>query len=244
MIPARTRTSRNAGFTLIELVVVAIIIAGLASAVTVAISQTLRARSASEARQSARIRADAAVSRIAMDVHDAVREGDLFHARILITDRAIAGVARDELLLFTRSMRVVRPNASSPEGAEFEVQYRLASDALASTGRAPATKKPGLTLWRRVDPIPDDVPDGGGVVSPVVEGVTAVSIEAFDSEAWRPTWDSDRDGYPHAVRIVAVATSDDGKVTQTARSVVALDRTPLPYTAIRPDDADEGETAK
>ncbi len=52
----------------------------------------------------------------------------------------------------------------------------------------------GTMLWRRVDPIPDEVTLGGGVVFPVVEGVVALSIEAFDGEAWAASWDSDRDG--------------------------------------------------
>jgi type II secretion system protein J len=233
--------SRRTGFTLVELIVAAIIVAGLTSAVTIAISQTLKARTGSDARQSARIRADAAVSRIALDVHDAVREGDLFHARVLITDGAVAGAARDELLVFSRSMRVVRPNASTPEGAEFEVQYRLAADALGARAGGTTPKTPGMTLWRRVDPIPDDTPDGGGVVSPVVQGVVSLSIEAFDAEAWRASWDSDRDGYPHAVRVIASATSNDGRVTQVARRVIALDRVPLPYAAERPDESDDEE---
>lgn len=227
------------GFSLIELIVAAIIVAGLTAAVTTAISQALKARSSSEARQSARIRADAAVSRIALDVHDAVREGDLFHARILITDGGGTGAPADQLLLFTRSMRVVRPNATSPEGAEFEVQYRVSPDALGT--RAPTANEStrGQTLWRRVDPVPDDTPDGGGVVSPVVQGIVGLSIEAFDSEAWRSSWDSDRDGYPHAIRVVAMATSDNGTVVLPARRVIALDRTPDPYAAKRPTEAED-----
>jgi len=240
------RPPRRAGFTLVELIVAFMIVAGLTSAVTIAISQTLKARTASEARQSARIRADAAVSRIALDVNDAVREGDLSRARILIKDGALAGAPRDELLLFSKSMRLVRPNASNPEGAEYEVQYRLGGgpgDPLAGrAAQSNSTKNLGNPLWRRVDPIPDDVPDGGGVVFPVVQGVIGLSVEAFDSEAWRTSWDSDRDGYPHALRIVASATSDDGRSTQVARRVVALDRVPLPYTANQPpeDDNEEG----
>lgn len=238
---------RSAGFTLVELVVAFMIIAGLTSAVTIAISQTLKARTASDARQSARIRADAAVSRIALDVHDAVREGDLYHARILITDGALAGAPRDELLLFSRSMRVVRPNASLAEGAEFEVQYRLGGgpgDPLGARGKPATSHTVGQPLWRRVDPIPDKVPDGGGVASPIVQGITGISIEAFDSESWRTSWDSDRDGYPHALRIVASATSDDGRSTQVARRVIALDRVPLPYVAVRPEanEDEEGES--
>lgn len=235
-IPVRAR----AGFSLVELIVAAIIVAGLTAAVSTAISQTLKARSASDARQAARIRADAAVSRIALDVHDAVREGDLFHARILLTDGAASGAARDELLVFARSTRSARPNTALPEGAEFEVQYRLATDALGARAAAPQAT-PGLTLWRRVDPVPDDTPDGGGVVSPVVQGVVSLSIEAFDSESWRTSWDSDRDGYPHALRIVATATSDNQRVSITARRVVALDRTPIPYEAVRPDESEDEE---
>ena len=242
----RIHPSARTGFTLVELVVAFMIVSGLTAAVTIAISQTLKARTASDARQSARIRADAAVSRIALDVHDAVREGDLYHARILITDGALAGNPRDELLVFSKSMRTVRPNASTPEGSEFEVQYRLGGgpgDSASANAKASARGPTGQSLWRRIDPIPDDVPDGGGVVFPVVQGITGISIEAFDSEGWRTEWDSDRDGFPHALRIVASATSDDGRSTQVARRVVALDRVPLPYDAARPEDNEDEEGA-
>ncbi|MEO1130203.1 MAG: type II secretion system protein GspJ, partial [Planctomycetota bacterium] len=192
-------------------------------------------------RQEALQRAHAAVTRIGRDVQSAVREGDLFYARVFIVDEDDRGAARDEMLIFGNSMQLVRPTSDVPEGGAYEIQYRVAPDG--GGARARAARRDGqvlgLRLWRRVDPIPDETPDGGGVVFPVVTGLTALSFEAFDGESWKPEWDSDRDGYPHAVRIAATAISTDGRFRETARRVVALDRVPLPYVKVRAADEDE-----
>jgi prepilin-type N-terminal cleavage/methylation domain-containing protein len=224
---------RRRGFTLVEVIVVSILIAGIAAAVTVSISQALRAARVSESRRSAFARAEAAVARIARDVQNVIRDGDLWHARVRIVDAQAGGISRDELLVYTGSLDAVRPNDDAPEGGSYEVQYR-AADAPADTDRRPRSgagpaRVPELQLWRRVDPIPDDTPLGGGVVFPVVNGITSLSIDAFDGEGWRTEWDSDRDGYPHAVRVIATAVSGDGARSAVARRVVAIDRTPAPY---------------
>ncbi len=236
---------RRSGFTLVEVIVVSILIAGIAAAVTVSISQALRAAKVSESRRSAFARAEAAVARVARDLQNVIREGDLWYARVRIVDADAGGVPRDELLVFTGSLDVVRPNDDAPEGGSYEVQYRAAdapaeADRRRRGGRLAAV--PELQLWRRVDPIPDDTPAGGGVVFPVVRGITSLSIEAFDGEAWAPEWDSDRDGYPHAVRVVATAVSADGERSAAARRVVAIDRAPPPYYVDhRAEDEDGGD---
>jgi len=53
-------------------------------------------------------------------------------------------------------------------------------------------------------------------------------------------WDSDTDGYPHALRVTLVALADDGKTTAVARRVISLDRTPLPP----PAPADTGTSSQ
>lgn len=225
------------GFTIIELIVAVVIVAGIAGAVTVAISQALRAQRISSSRASAVLRADAAAGRIARDVQNVVRVGDLYLTRVLIEDKQKDGLPRDEILVFANLMELARPTSDSPEGGTYEVQYRVAEDATDAGERVRRGERPETVLWRRVDPIPDDNPLGGGVVFPVVEGVEALSIQAFDGSQWLNEWDSDRNGYPHAVRIGVVARSADGRRTATIRRVVAIDRVPSVYFKDRSGEA-------
>ena len=232
MTPPRTGPARP-GFTLVELVVASIIVAGIASAITVATSQSLRAKTASVARQQAMQRAHGGAARVALDLRNALRDADLYYARVAVADIERSGRPADELLLFAAAGETAGLGGGG--APEHEVQYRAASVRLSDgTDRA--------ALWRRVDAVPDDTPDGGGVVFPVIEGVESVSIEAFDGSAWRAEWDSDRDGYPYAVRVTVSAVSDNGRVRETARRVVPFDRVPPPITPTRPaDDDDDGE---
>lgn len=208
-----------------------VISAGIAGASLVAISQSVRARDASAQRQQAFSRASAAAARIAQDAASIIRTGDLFDTRLLLADASAGNDAADELLLFCSSERPLRAATDQPEGGVYEVQHRLQSHL--------SERAPGLILWRRADPIPDDVTDGGGIAAPIVPGLRSLSIEAFDGSAWQPTWDSDLSGYPYALRITVSATDDQSRRTAFARRTVAFDRTPLPYTTV---DSAGGQT--
>lgn len=243
---ARARTSHEGypGFTLLELMVAVLITAGIAGATLTTLMQSMRAREVSVARQQAWSRAQTAAERIAMDVSNVVRDGNLRHARIRIEGLDRGSRARDEILVYSRSLRQVRPTWSQNEGGTYEVQYRVAGpsgradDDRGASGNLGAGQ--GMFLWRRADPVPDDVPEGGGVVTPLVEGVLGLSIAAFDGRNWRNEWDTDGQGYPHAVRIVVEAVSDDGRRRATARRVVSIDRVPLPYTPVEEDAIEAG----
>lgn len=222
--------ARSGGFTLIELLVAIIIAGGLIGAVTITVSQSLRARAASESRQEAFARASVAASAVALDAANIVRERDLVRARVLLRDGGEETQARDELLLFTESLRRARAASDQAEGLEYETQFRLVPAPERITGGRPA--RPSLVLWKRVDPVPDRNPEGGGVALPIAEGLRALSIEASDGQNWLPTWDSDVSGYPHALRITVLAGADERDVTSWARRVVALDRVPLPLVTV------------
>lgn len=227
---ASSPRARGRAFTLIELIVATLLAAGIAAASTIAISRAIRAREAGEARQTATMRAAACVDRIALDIQNLVRSGDLYDARVLLVDSGAGALRaqRDELLLFSFSGRRVRSASEQNEGAVYEIQYRLQDP--------PAPTDTGYTLWRRADPVPDDVPDGGGIASPIVRGVAALSIEAFNGAAWLTNWDSDRDGYPHALRVAALARDDRMPYAEVwLRRTIAIDRTPVLFAA--PTDA-------
>lgn len=224
------------GITLVELIVVGIITAGIAGATVTSITQALRARDVSQARFEAFTHADIAARGIARDVANIVRDGDLYYTRFLLLSDGRTGEERDEVLVFARSASRARPG-NNPEGAEYEIQYRLSP----RTDRETTNGKPELELWRRVDPVPDDNPEGGGVATPMTGHLTSLSILAFDGEGWYEDWDSDNDGYPHAVSITVKSTSGNGSRAATARRIVAIDRTPVPFASVSSESDDDEE---
>jgi len=226
-------------FTLAELIVSAVILTMVVGATTIAVSQIMRSRDKATASGEAFSRAQLAAQRIATDAGSALRDADLNYGKVTITRGGPAGKTAQGLLIFAHQNRPVRGGgeagvpADSPESDEYEVQFRLEP--------APAMKGSAIslfTLWRRADPVPDDYFDGGGIAAPVVDGLTSLTIDAYDGTSWKPDWDSDVDGYPHALRIVVSASDDNGKRTATARRVVAFDRTPVPL----PEPEEETDT--
>ncbi|MGE3107600.1 MAG: type II secretion system protein J [Phycisphaerales bacterium] len=231
-------------FTIAEVIVAVVITAFVAAATSVALTQAARARDASTAKVEARSRAELAASRIAADVENAVRHDEVFFTRVKLADGRQAGFPRDEILLYARSLKLVRTRSEQGEGGEYEVQYRL--DSVPRFTPPPATRaaRPGdapaaaaLALWRRADPVPDDVPDGGGVASAIVDGILGLDIQAYDGSAWFETWESDTEGYPHAISIQVTATDDSGRYEAVCRRVVPLDRTPLPSAPVVIEEA-------
>lgn len=218
---------RSDGFTLIEVLLATLIAAAIAGAVTISLSQALRARTRAHSRQEAFARVSTAVDRVALDAQNLIRSGDLYDVRVLVVDSGSGNLEgeHDEALLFSHSRRQARPLSEQNEGAAYEVQYRLQSPA--------DLRAAGYTLWRRADPVPDETSDGGGVATPIVQGIAALSIEAFDGAEWQPTWDSDRDGFPHAIRVTAFARGDGERPAEAwSRRTVAIDRTPIPYATV------------
>ncbi len=231
---------RRRAFTLVELVVAAVIAALVAGSAVGAVSQMLRLKAKSLARQQAFERADIAAGRMALDLCNIVRHHNLQFARVTVSDGGAGDSARDGLLLLIRSSRPVRNEEDGAEGGEYEVQYRVAPVSDLSNGGPTNKNMPRdvtPALWRRCDPAFDAYQDAGGVAVPLVRGVKALSIEAYNGEEWLQQWDSDTDGYPYAVRVVVTVDSDDGLATAVARRTIAIDRTPTP-----PETADSSTT--
>ncbi|MBM4111837.1 MAG: prepilin-type N-terminal cleavage/methylation domain-containing protein, partial [Phycisphaerae bacterium] len=221
------RTARR-GFTIAELIV-ALVIAGIVLiGVTTALGRIGQTREISRTRLAAHQRALDAIEALRRDVIATIRTDDLFFTRIVInsgSQRTRAGTLdRSELLIFNNRLQPVRDIVYNGEGSEYETQYRVAED------------RDGSALWRRRDPVPDDNPEGGGVVEPVADKVVGLFIEAYDGDTWRSDWDSDDDGIPRALR-VSVASSGVGSEADPfdqpesivmLRTVIPIDRVPAP----------------
>jgi prepilin-type N-terminal cleavage/methylation domain-containing protein len=221
----RRPTSRR-GFTLVELMVAALMTAFVMSAVTMCLAQLSRAKSGARQQLMAHLRADAALNLVRRDIVTVLRDQDLFWTRLLLSDHAVSTPAgtmdRDELVVFNTQMRPIRDLDFIGDGAEFESQLRIEEDT------------DGVVLWQRRDAAPDEYPLGGGVATPIVDGVLSLGMEAYDGELWYQSWDSDFDGLPLAVRVTVVASGcRDGRDPYAAtmailRTVIPIDRVPPP----------------
>ena len=164
---ANQRLRPRRGFTLIELLLAAAIATLVLITVAVSLSQVGRARNAARARLQAFLRADSALENIRRDAASVIRDADLFHCRVLLFDDSrsvnLDGIrtelSRDELLVFSSRLRPLGQVEYNGEGTEYETQYRVDDDQL------------GPSIWQRRDPVPDDVPAGGGIATPIAEGV-------------------------------------------------------------------------
>lgn len=213
------------GFTLLELMIAGVMAAVVLGGVTVSLSQLGLSKAISRQRLDAFSRCDTALRTIRRDIISVLRRDDLFDTRLKIIDNTSRfdgrEVDRDELLVFNSSLRANKEIDFNGEGVEYETQYRIDDDEF------------GVVLWKRRDPILDDNPLGGGIATPLGEGVVSLQLEAYDGDNWVPQWDSDEFGIPHAIRITIVATGmvdgdDFYPPFVTLRTVVALDRVMQP----------------
>jgi type II secretory pathway pseudopilin PulG len=216
---------KHRGFTLIELMVAGAMAAIVLGGVTLSIAQLGSAKAVSRQRLEAFSRCDTAIRTIRRDIITTLRRGDLFDTRLLISDltHRFQGniLDQDELLLFDGSLRANKEIDFNGEGMEYETQFRLEPNDVSTA------------LWKRRDAILDDNPIGGGMATPIAEGIISLQFEAFDGLSWFSVWDSDEQGIPHAIRVTVSSTgmeySDELHAPQiTLRTIVPLDRFQAP----------------
>jgi type II secretory pathway pseudopilin PulG len=230
-------------FTLVELIVAGTIAAMVLTAVTFSLSQLGKARNIARDRAEAFQRATTALEAVRRDVSATMRAEDLFDARFLLATTEASsrngGHERSDLLLFATSMRSMRTVEYQGEGREYESHFRIEDDEL------------GSALWHRRDNVPDEVPDGGGLATPIADGVVGLLVEASSGDdSWRTDWDSDVDGIPKLVRISVTATgaavgTDETTITPevTLRTVVAIDRVVAPKAPATEEDQQDPNAA-
>jgi type II secretion system protein J len=214
------------GFTMIEFLLAGVLLAGVLLAMGVAIQQVAKSRNTTRARIDAHLRADAAMRMIRRDLVSLLRRDDLYYTRVLLEDSATnydgMEVNRDEIIVFNNRLQATRNIRYNGDGLEFETHYRIEDDDL------------GPVLWQRRDPMPDAYPRGGGIITPVVEGILGLQIEAWNGINWFEQWDSDEEGLPWAFRLTVTASgaaagqSPADHPIAILRTVVPIDRSQMP----------------
>ena len=222
----RTPTANRRGFTMIEFLLAGVLLAGILLAMGVAIQQVAKSRNSTRGRIDAHLRADSAIRMVRRDLISLLRRDDLYYTRVLLesSTATIDGfeVDRDEIIIFNNRLQATRNIRYNGDGLEFETQYRIEDDEL------------GPVLWQRRDAMPDAYPRGGGIITPVVEGIVGIQIEAWNGMTWFDQWDSDEDGLPWAFRLTVTASgaapgqSAGDHPTAVLRTVVPIDRSRMP----------------
>jgi hypothetical protein len=144
-------------------------------------------------------------------------------------------LARDEVLVFNGRLEPLGEIDYNGEGGEYETQYRIDEDDY------------GVALWQRRDAVPDEWPDGGGVATPLAEGLVSLEIRAYDGQEWYDEWDSDLDGLPWGfqISVTAIGTEDgslddaDPATMATLRTHVAVDRIVPPW--VEPEEEEPAQ---
>jgi len=216
---------KHRGFTLIELMVAGVMASIVIGGITTSLSQLGSAKSISRQRLEAFSRCDTALRTIRKDIITVLRRSDLFDSRLRIGD--FTGrfqnqeIDQDELLIFNGNLRANKEIDFNGEGMEYETQFRVEENDVSSA------------LWKRRDAILDDNPIGGGMATPIADGIVSLQFEAFDGLAWFNQWDSDELGIPTAIRISVVASGMEyaGEAHApliTLRTIVPIDRVRSP----------------
>ncbi|MSR68989.1 MAG: hypothetical protein EXS17_01385 [Phycisphaerales bacterium] len=238
MEPSRRRPTLRRGFTLVELIVAGIIAVIVVATLGSSLSQLARARATCKVRLNAHLRANAALERVRRDIQEIIRSDDLINTRLLLTDgkfdTPVGELERDDVLAYVTRLSPVRGKTYEGDGLEHEVQVRVTDDDY------------GSALWIRSDAVPDNNEGGGGHADPVMGGIIALNVEAYDGTVWYDNWDSDVDGLPWALRVTVSAGGDavgedlyeNVGDLMSLRTIIPIDRIVPPYEEPLPDESD------
>ena len=192
----RIRSAGRRGFTLIELLIAGIIASFIVGTSSLALSGIVKTKNVSQLRLNAHLRAHTALTQLRNDLVSMMRSDDLFYSQFLLNDMQANGYERDEFLVYSNSFKPLRDTHHNGEGNEYEIEYRIEENDF------------GINLKQRKDAVIDEIYEGGGIVTPIAESIIELNIEAYDGERWLPSWDSDLDGLPHAIRIHLTASGN------------------------------------
>ncbi len=206
---------RHRGFTLVETLAAAGVIALITGLVATSVVRLASAREASRAHARAWASADQAAQMVQRAVLRTLRREDLSQTRLVIRDGGRGEASRDSIYVVARGLEPVRPvenEALRSEGGEFEIGFKIQEG------------EEGTSLWRRRDMAFDEYQDSGGLADEVARDVVSFSVTAGDDEGVWASWDSDQTGLPYMVIIEVRTSTPDGRASAVARRVAAIPR--------------------
>ena len=204
-----TRRGRERGFTLVELVIGASVLAGVLLAAYLTLEAGLKSEDLLEWRRDASQGARAALALLAADLRSACRLSE--DVEFIGMDREIEGIEADNIDFGTRNWRPEGPGESDFAEASWFVN------------QDPETKE--LGLWRRRDPTPDLDPLSGGRTEEVIAPIAGFRLEYYDGFLWQESWGDERgvaapvSGAPRetaAPSSGSIATSSTGSVSTSS----------------------------
>ena len=197
----RAQTNRRSGFTLIELIISAALMAIVLGSAYMCLSAGVNGQRLIEARAEGMQSARTALNMMAADLRSAIPMPG--NVNFLGMRRTVEGVDADNLDFSTRNYEPKR--AREPDYCE--ISYFLTPDK----------ESDSYLLIRRRDPTPDPEPLDGGAQQEIARGVRGLRIEYYDGFDWFDDWGdpegktkgmlippSNSSGLPEAVRITIV----------------------------------------
>jgi type II secretion system protein J len=214
-----SQTNRRSGFTLIELIISAALMAIVMGSTYLCLSAGVKGQRLIEARSEGVQSARTALNIIAADLRSAIPMPG--NVNFLGMRRTVEGVDADNLDFSTRNYEP--KHAREPDYCE--ISYFLTPDK----------ESDSYLLIRRRDPTPDPEPLEGGMQQEIARGVRGLRIEYYDGFDWFDDWGdpegktkgmlippSNSSGLPEAVRITIVF---DPEIKPKRRDVSAQTKT-------------------
>ena len=203
-----TPARRQAGFTLVELMVAATVTVLVTGSTVAILRSSAAARERVDRQMSAQQEARAGLATIAASLRNAFRSEDA-NAIPRGTNGYLDDMPADSIRLFVVSRRMIRPG--QPESDVMECQFFL--------DRPEDTAPPAL--MRRIDPTRNEEPDGGGVLERVAENIVGLDLTYHDGAEWCDEWTEERKNWPLAVsvRLAVLVDPEHQKVWTTSRLV-------------------------
>ena len=205
-----TTSHRQAGFTLVELIVATTLTTLVAGSTVAILRSAAAAKDRAQTQLALQQQARAAVLSIATALANADRYPDrdpLFEG----VDDWLGDMPADRIRFFTLSRKNVR--WGQPESDLKECEFFLAQ----------LTEQAMPALMRRTDPTRNEVPDDGGVVECIAENILGLNLVYHDGIAWCEDWPQGTRGWPVAVRIeLAVLTKTQPPKTWTTTRTVTF----------------------
>lgn len=190
-------TSRNSGFTLLEVLIAVVLLGILSAALYGSYFGVLRARDRASSGMESRRELGATLDLIRREVSSALFNRSDKRLRFVVEDRDNFGASSSTLELTT----LAPPSGQSrSESGVVAVAYRMAG------------KDKNLTLTRQERDLLSE--EGTVPAYPQMERISSFLVECFDGSKWVKSWDTAINGaLPKRVR-VTVQVEEEGKALQ------------------------------